>query len=139
MDYRKLNEAIKDKRYPLPRVEDILDRLEGATVFSTLDLKHNTNGQTSGTSEIDDIINSKRHQVIIRSKQDPGIETRASTYEGLSTILVRAPESIDENALENIFTEFANPGRNFVYAGNRLITEKLKRLWQLRGYGWGIH
>lgn len=39
VDYRKLNENTVDERYPLPRFEDILDRLSGAKVFSTLDLK----------------------------------------------------------------------------------------------------
>ncbi|MGR0227413.1 reverse transcriptase family protein, partial [Klebsiella pneumoniae] len=39
IDYRKLNENTVDEKYPIPRFEDILDRLSGATVFSTLDLK----------------------------------------------------------------------------------------------------
>lgn len=39
IDYRKLNENTADERYPLPRLEDILDRLAGARVFPTLDLK----------------------------------------------------------------------------------------------------
>lgn len=39
IDYRKLNENTVEERYPLPRLEDILDRLAGARVFSTLDLK----------------------------------------------------------------------------------------------------
>lgn len=39
VDYRKLNELTVDEKYPLPRFEDILDRMSGATVFSTLDLK----------------------------------------------------------------------------------------------------
>lgn len=39
VDFRKLNENTVDEKYPIPRFEDILDRLSGATVFSTLDLK----------------------------------------------------------------------------------------------------
>ena len=39
MDYRRLNAvAIRDS-YPLPITDDVLDRLEGANYFSTLDLK----------------------------------------------------------------------------------------------------
>lgn len=39
VDFRKLNDNTVDERYPIPRLDDILDRLGGATIFSTLDLK----------------------------------------------------------------------------------------------------
>ena len=39
VDYRKLNEVTKKDAYPLPRMEDCLDCLGGAQVFSTLDLQ----------------------------------------------------------------------------------------------------
>ena len=37
VDYRKLNAVSKKDRYPLPRIDDALDRLKGSSVFSTLD------------------------------------------------------------------------------------------------------
>ena len=40
VDYRKLNERIIKNRYPLPIIDDQLDCLRGANVFSTLDLKN---------------------------------------------------------------------------------------------------
>lgn len=39
-DYRKINRNIVKDRFPLPLIEDILDRLQGARYFSTLDLKN---------------------------------------------------------------------------------------------------
>ena len=38
-DYRKINANTVNDAYPLPRISDILDRLRGSILFSTLDLK----------------------------------------------------------------------------------------------------
>lgn len=38
--YRRLNEKIVKNRYPLPLIEDQLDLLQGAKIYSTLDLKN---------------------------------------------------------------------------------------------------
>lgn len=40
VDYRRINKQIVKDRYPLPLIEDQLDRLQGARVFSTLDLRN---------------------------------------------------------------------------------------------------
>ena len=38
IDYRKLNKVTIKNRYPLPRIDDMLDQLQGAHVFSKIDL-----------------------------------------------------------------------------------------------------
>ena len=37
MDYRKLNEVTIKNKYPLPKIEDLFDQLNGARVFSKID------------------------------------------------------------------------------------------------------
>lgn len=39
VDYRLLNNVTKKDSYPLPRIDDTLDTLDGCEIFSTLDLK----------------------------------------------------------------------------------------------------
>ena len=39
VDYRKLNNITRKDSYPLPRIDDTMEALQGATWFSTLDLK----------------------------------------------------------------------------------------------------
>ncbi|GBM30394.1 Transposon Ty3-G Gag-Pol polyprotein [Araneus ventricosus] len=40
VDYRKLNRKLVKDRFPLPLIEDVLDKLQDAKVYSTLDLKN---------------------------------------------------------------------------------------------------
>ncbi|GKE47587.1 hypothetical protein Tco_1478845, partial [Tanacetum coccineum] len=38
IDYRKLNKLIVKNRYPLPRIDDLFDQLQGLSVYSKIDL-----------------------------------------------------------------------------------------------------
>ena len=39
IDYRQLNKVSIKKKYPIPHIDDLFDQLQGACVFSKIDLK----------------------------------------------------------------------------------------------------
>ena len=39
VDYKKLNKLTVKNRYPLPRLDDLIDRLLGATYFTKINLR----------------------------------------------------------------------------------------------------
>ena len=39
IDYRELNQVTMRNKYPLPRIDDLSDQLQGAQVFSKIDLR----------------------------------------------------------------------------------------------------
>ena len=39
IDYRELNKVTIKNRYPLPRIDDLFDQLQGSTTFSKIDLR----------------------------------------------------------------------------------------------------
>ena len=40
IDYRQMNRVTVKNRYPLPRIDDLFDKLRGARVFSKIDLSN---------------------------------------------------------------------------------------------------
>lgn len=67
IDYRRLNRVIEKDGHPLPLIEDILDKLEDARVFSTLDLKNGFFHGRDGKSEVYSVCHTWRTISIFES------------------------------------------------------------------------
>nr|GFC82170.1 putative reverse transcriptase domain-containing protein [Tanacetum cinerariifolium] len=65
IDYRELNELTVKNRYPLPRIDDLFDQLQGSSVYSKIDLR------------------SSYHQLRVREEDVPktAFRTRYGYYE----------------------------------------------------------
>nr|GFC45094.1 putative reverse transcriptase domain-containing protein [Tanacetum cinerariifolium] len=65
IDYRELNKLTIKNRYPLPRIDDLFDQLQGSSVYSKIDLR------------------SSYHQLRVREKDIPitAFKTRYGHYE----------------------------------------------------------
>ncbi|GJV44738.1 putative reverse transcriptase domain-containing protein [Tanacetum coccineum] len=65
IDYRELNKLIVKNRYPLPRIDDLFDQLQGSSVYSKIDLR------------------SGYHQLRVRDEDIPktAFKTRYGHYE----------------------------------------------------------
>ncbi|GKE57941.1 putative reverse transcriptase domain-containing protein [Tanacetum coccineum] len=65
IDYRELNKLTMKNRYPLPRIDDLFDQLQGSSVYSNIDLR------------------SGYHQLRVREEDTPktAFRTRYGHYE----------------------------------------------------------
>ncbi|KAL0537619.1 hypothetical protein IC582_026602 [Cucumis melo] len=93
IDYRELNKVTVKNRYPLPRIDDLFDQLQGATMFSKIDLR------------------SGYHQLRIKDEDVPktAFRSRYGHYEFIvmSFGLTNAP-TVFMDLMNRVFREFVD-------------------------------
>ncbi|MGQ3144897.1 reverse transcriptase family protein, partial [Rhizobium oryzihabitans] len=108
IDYRQLNKITLRDQYPLPRVDDLFDRLAGCTVFSSLDLQ------------------AGYHQIRIPDEDVPKTAFRTPTglyqFKVLCFGLTNAPATF-QRVMNNAFADVIN-GCALVYIDDILIMSK---------------
>ncbi|KAJ9533253.1 hypothetical protein QJQ45_018374 [Haematococcus lacustris] len=106
VDYRALNKLTVRDRYPLPRIDDLFDKLQGKTIFSSLDLQ------------------SGYHQIRITPEDVP--KTAFVTLEGqfqykvLSFGLTNAPATL-QRVMSRVFEKQLKEGFVLVYLDDILV------------------
>ena len=113
IDYRALNATTIKNAYPLPRIDDLLDKIQGAKFFSSLDLL------------------SGYHQLALRDSDVP--KTAFKTHVGLFEYkvlcfgLTNAP-SVFQAIMNKVFSKYPNVLNNFVlvYMDDILIISKTR-------------
>ncbi|GKA94837.1 putative reverse transcriptase domain-containing protein [Tanacetum coccineum] len=129
IDYRELNKLTVKNRYPLPRIDDLFDQLQGSSVYSKIDLR------------------SGYHQLRIREEDIPitAFRTRYGHYEfqvmpfGLTNAPAAIRNGLHRQNTQRSQTIWFSPGyyRRFI-EGFSLISKPLTKLTEKnKKYEWG--
>ncbi|GJV75762.1 putative reverse transcriptase domain-containing protein [Tanacetum coccineum] len=110
IDYRELNKLTVKNRYPLPRIDDLFDQLQGSSVYSKIDLR------------------SGYHQLRVREEDIPITAFRTRPY----------LDKICDRIIDGTFSSTQDQGRNIIFIeGFSLIAKPLTKLLKEYEFEWG--
>lgn len=117
VDYRKLNNATIKDRYPLPRIDDQIDKLQGAMCFTTLDM-------ISGYHQIPIDENSKHYTAFVTpdghyeyNKVPFGLCNAPSVFQRMMNRLLAPHDGLATVYLDDILIYSGTPEENLVKLG----------------------
>ncbi|GKB41116.1 putative reverse transcriptase domain-containing protein, partial [Tanacetum coccineum] len=87
IDYRELNKLTVKNRYPLPRIDDLFDQLQGSSVYSKIDLRSGYHQLRVREEDIPKTAFRTRHPVIEIDKLHWFIYGLGPSYETFSTAI----------------------------------------------------
>ncbi|GJW68906.1 hypothetical protein Tco_0123330 [Tanacetum coccineum] len=98
IDYRELNKLTVKNRYPLPRIDDLFDQLQGSSVYSKIDIRNKTRARRASEDNIGVV--EERGVATIESVKDwasPKTPTEIRQFLGLAgaPILEFLKEALD--------------------------------------------
>nr|KYP72063.1 Transposon Ty3-G Gag-Pol polyprotein [Cajanus cajan] len=110
VDYRQLNKLTIKNKYPLPRIDDLMDQLRGALVFSKIDLR------------------SRYHQIRVKESDIPKTAFRTRSFVGLEGYYRRFIEGFSQIVMP--LTQLTRKDQPFVWtdACERSFQELKERL-----------
>ena len=76
IDYRELNKVTVKNRYPLPRIDDLFDQLQGSSIYSKIDLRTGYSSSSTLGSRGGAAVPTRLGQVVM-SELSLGVITRA--------------------------------------------------------------
>ena len=112
VDYRRLNAITKKNKYPLPRIDDLIDQLRGSKFYSSLDLQ------------------SGYHQIRVADEdvEKTAFRTPFGLYQFkvLSFGLTNAPATF-QRVINEVFRDYINAGFGVIYLDDVLIHSKTEQ------------
>ena len=102
VDFRKLNEIVHIRTYPLPLIDDILYELEGTTYFTTIDLRSGFH-QIPLTREASEKCTFNSHKGLFKFKCLPfGLKNAPMEFQRMVTALLEGLESFSKAFIDDI-------------------------------------